>query len=620
MAFRLSKYCALAVSSPLVLALAGCGSAGSTNEDPGSSGGGASQAAEPAYCGTTTTYSGGVSVTGTAQFQYRPVSPTTGLGALTTANIPFAEIQVANSSGVVVQCSTTDANGAISLTVPAGAASYTLKVLSRSDTSKVKISVLEDYYANTPYSISTTFSVGAGTTSVSAGTLTATGSSSSSKLEGGAFNIYNQIYKVNEFLRTKLSDSSFVAPKVQVYWKKGFNPYTYFGGSSLVSFYRMGTGHLFILGGNNGDVVTSDTDHFDNSVIVHEYGHFLEDKFAIPESPGGSHYLNTIIDPRLAWSEGWANFFQGAVLNAGDSSWKYYVDTIGDGTGSGSKISVRFELTSTDGRCSHFTGDFSQCDNVTQSGEGTFREVSITRFLFKTINTIANGGAEIPFSAVWSVFSGGDVSNSPTGFASTQISFRNIGSFNAFLRPLINANYSSKLSGWDSIRSNEEQNADSRNYGDTLSLVTENSCAVKSMSPTIENSTTNDTSNQFKSNAFYQFDYDGIAATLKLEYSGGTSSGGLYHDLDLYLYREDYVYQETGEDSTGGVVLSSARAPSIDGGVESFSLAGVPAGRYMINVKAYTLGKTTSELGGAAMTYRLKLTHGSTTEDLCPAH
>jgi Bacterial pre-peptidase C-terminal domain len=125
-------------------------------------------------------------------------------------------------------------------------------------------------------------------------------------------------------------------------------------------------------------------------------------------------------------------------------------------------------------------------------------------------------------------------------------------------------------------------------------------------------------SNQYRSNAFFTFVHDGNPKTITVEYSGG-SSGTPYNDIDLFLYKKDYIYQETGAASTGSVVVSSARAYGIETGAETINLTNLAAGTYLINVKAYTFGKITAQLGGT-MNYRMKITQSSTTEDLCPAN
>ena len=62
-------------------------------------------------------------------------------------------------------------------------------------------------------------------------------------------------------------------------------------------------------------------DGYDDTVIIHEYGHFIADRYGCDDSSGGNHYLDRHYDPDLAWSEGWANYLSSAVR---DSSW--YLD------------------------------------------------------------------------------------------------------------------------------------------------------------------------------------------------------------------------------------------------------------------------------------------------------
>jgi Bacterial pre-peptidase C-terminal domain len=60
---------------------------------------------------------------------------------------------------------------------------------------------------------------------------------------------------------------------------------------------------------------STDSDEFDDAVIVHEYGHLVAAALSRDSSPGGVHILGDALDPRVAWSEGWANFFSSAVRN-----------------------------------------------------------------------------------------------------------------------------------------------------------------------------------------------------------------------------------------------------------------------------------------------------------------
>ena len=53
----------------------------------------------------------------------------------------------------------------------------------------------------------------------------------------------------------------------------------------------------------------------DDMTIAHEYGHFVMDQYSADDSPGGDHDPWGVSTPALAWSEGWATFFAGMVLD-----------------------------------------------------------------------------------------------------------------------------------------------------------------------------------------------------------------------------------------------------------------------------------------------------------------
>ena len=146
-----------------------------------------------------------------------------------------------------------------------------------------------------------------------------------------------------------------------------------------------GKRELYLLGGENGDVDFSDTDHFDNSVIIHEYGHFIEDIFGAPNSPGGSHNGNSVIDPRLAWSEGWADFFQAAVTGQ-----PYYRDTKGNVNCS------ETDPTSCTGVLFDESIDVPTDDRPILLGEGNFHEFSVSRTLWQALS-IGSAGASTHF-------------------------------------------------------------------------------------------------------------------------------------------------------------------------------------------------------------------------------
>jgi len=63
-----------------------------------------------------------------------------------------------------------------------------------------------------------------------------------------------------------------------------------------------------------------DTDEYDQHVILHEWGHYFEDKLSRSDSIGGLHSLNDRLDARVAFSEGWGNALSAMIT--GDPIYK----------------------------------------------------------------------------------------------------------------------------------------------------------------------------------------------------------------------------------------------------------------------------------------------------------
>ena len=58
----------------------------------------------------------------------------------------------------------------------------------------------------------------------------------------------------------------------------------------------------------------SDPDQWDESVIMHEFGHYIDDEYSCDDNPGGDHYINQPVDDsELAWGEGYPDYWQSAV-------------------------------------------------------------------------------------------------------------------------------------------------------------------------------------------------------------------------------------------------------------------------------------------------------------------
>ena len=135
-------------------------------------------------------------------------------------------------------------------------------------------------------------------------------------LQGGeAFNILDSCLD-GALLVASLTGSLPPAP-LRVYWSSGSTNGTYFTRTESA---------IYLLG----------EEGYDDCVITHEYGHYVAANYSKDDSPGLIHYVDDANqDVRLAWSEGWASYFQSAARRfAGDPYPAWYIDTTGE-TGAG---------------------------------------------------------------------------------------------------------------------------------------------------------------------------------------------------------------------------------------------------------------------------------------------
>ena len=519
---------------------------------------------EPAFCTQVESFADPVTITGSAEYQKRQTTAS-GLGGLASTNFPIrhAEISVVDSQGRVVQCGSTDASGNFSVSVPRGSQSLNLVVHSRANNQFVKASVLNNHSQMQYYSIASAF---VPTTNRNIGTLIA---SYQNSLQGGAFHILDQIYTANSYLRNQASNCATnyaalgcanfgVADQVQAFWAPGCNPLNYFSPNSTsgLSFYVGGTNRLYILGGINGDTDFSDTDHFDASIILHEYGHFIEALYSRSDSPGGAHDGNTIIDPRLAWSEAWATFFAGAVANT-----PAYLDTTGNSSGiTGFVYAYNYETNTT-------PRDPSIGEPVPPPGEGNFREMAILRALWDIFdaNNEAGDDVNVGFERLWSIFSGSTGMRAQPAFLNAGLFFEILGSTPSNPASILSANF---------IEANQDDYARLLNCSPTNILIS----PTHTRSDIRENGTYSN-SNQFASNDFYWLQITSpITGELRLNFTSPANA-----DLNLIVYRSGYRFG----DSSSMATFSTQRNPGSSGS-ESVRLDNLPPGNYLVNVIADT--------------------------------
>lgn len=514
--------------------------------------------------------------------------------------IRYAEVQVTNSSGNIIQCAETDGAGAFSLQLPNDGANYTVSVLSRANNLHNTAYVLSDPYTNTAYALSTVVKASGAQTLRLVAKVAAKVAANA-----GAYNILDQTLKAQDFLRAQTAgcasaysdcDPFVTAPVLNIFWSPGVTPAVYSGGSGGISYYGSPDGStamkgLYLLGGLNGDIDNTDMDQFDNSVIVHEYGHFIEDNFGRMDSPGGSHNGNSVVDARLAWGEGWADFFQGAVLSSykanngnttcagvgcGDGNYRDTYGHVGCGgwnlQGFSGCVGVAFnqELATDPAICSDCS------DQPTAAGEGGFREFSIARLMYRAVHS---GSTPVSsFNEIWTVLHG-----PKQGMKVSTDRFKGIGRLHTL---------QSLLSGggkWASLRSSEMQYGD---LGDYATPVLIGPCQATAQTMNIRVTEDDDgsysNSDQFRNNHFYSYTHPGGSLNLAVNWGGGGVA-----DLDLYIYPQGYIFGR-------GWSAASRTDSSTTTGSESITTT-LPAGTYLIDVMAYT-GKQDSSHPGAPYT------------------
>lgn len=153
-------------------------------------------------------------------------------------------------------------------------------------------------------------------------------------------------------------------PKLEINWSVDNRPE-----DGNVNIGQIGTSYwdgaeIFILG--KEDV---DTDEFDTHVIVHEWGHSFEDNIARSDSPGGSHGFGDVLDPRIAFSEGFCNALSAIILEPNT----IYSDSSGVGQKDG------------------FWEDIDENDTSAQANPGWFSESTVQHIVFDLYDGDGNG-------------------------------------------------------------------------------------------------------------------------------------------------------------------------------------------------------------------------------------
>ncbi len=178
------------------------------------------------------------------------------------------------------------------------------------------------------------------------------------------------------------SDSQANFPELLVHWSTSNVP----SGNATESELKDGliaTSHfdgeksLYILGDAN-----TDTDEFDDHIIIHEWGHYFEAKFSRADSIGGPHGEGEHLDIRVAFGEGWGNAWSAIATD--DTT---YFDSLGNAQSSGWSMDIESEP---------------------KNEAGWYSEASIQRILYDLYDSNNDSGDRLSlgFQPMYSVLTG----------------------------------------------------------------------------------------------------------------------------------------------------------------------------------------------------------------------
>ena len=236
-------------------------------------------------------------------------NPNAGLDYANPVQQPSRGVQVralAASTQTELARTTTDAQGNYSLTVAADTM-VTLQVIARMlrDTTQAlprwDMRVQDGVTGISPYAYTegVSFNSNAGTAhniAIPAGS-NAAGTAAGAR-PSAAFAILDTLYQGMQTITGVAPTIEF--PTLIVDW----------GSQTLGTFFTTGPQRIALLADLN-----TDTDEFDQHVIAHEFGHYIEFNFSRANNIGGPHGVGDKLDPRVAFGEGFGYAFAAIVLN-----------------------------------------------------------------------------------------------------------------------------------------------------------------------------------------------------------------------------------------------------------------------------------------------------------------
>ncbi|WP_322044939.1 hypothetical protein [Paraburkholderia sp. J67] len=316
--------------------LAGCGGGSDSSSTSGGATNNISPPSPPPAVATPT-------ISGKITYDSVPTTASTsgstgGLDYSKTTQLPVSHalVELVSSDGAtILGNTTTDDTGAYTLNAPSGKPGYVRVTAQAFEgpastpdyTIKVRDNTAPEYSASpdTAPLYSMRGSVFTPTTGVTKLDLNA-GSGWTGANYGGArtaapFAILDQT--VNAARQLHRAEPGVALPALNIFWSINNRPTSGDANSGFIttSHYQRAdqSKGLYILGAEDVD-----TDEYDSSVIVHEFGHYVEANLSRSDSIGGDHSAANMLDIRVAFGEGFGNAFSSMMRGT-----PVYTDTAG---------------------------------------------------------------------------------------------------------------------------------------------------------------------------------------------------------------------------------------------------------------------------------------------------
>jgi len=257
---------------------------------------------------------GGYTVSGTATYAKR-AQTTAGLAAPVQTPIPDVSLAVVDDVGNVMGTGFTDAEGHFTLAYQplSGVTVHVMIFASADPTTGVPLTVNARSgifgYGAPPFVSEPTHAQDIAVTEDEA---------------CEPFNVYATAFKSFKYLKTLTSVS--LTPLTYLIYP-GYAP-------SCGSCYYSDTNTIHL------EFTADNSDGFDDAVIDHEFGHYVQNRVSMSDSAGGSHN-GSPASPLLAWGEGYATYYSSSARHN-----ELYIDTFADPGSPNGYASYVFSLRS----------------------------------------------------------------------------------------------------------------------------------------------------------------------------------------------------------------------------------------------------------------------------------